>query len=557
MREMGERPAERDLLWIVPLCAAVFFTGLGNSPLWDEDETRFASVAREMLRSGDWVVPRYNGALADKPAGLFWMIGTAFAAFGESAAPARIPSALCGLIVVVLVWMLGQRIFDAATARWGALVMGTSLLPAVEARAATADAALLAVITLMLLLASRAWWRKGFFEPVALPRTSAILMGVAAGIGILLKGLVALLVPMFALFLFYFWVGRDGNGAGLRARLRRIGVSFCALRPMLVCGAALLVALPWHIAIGLQTDGAWLYLFYGKHHIGRALSTMEGHGGWPFLQLPWVMVGLFPWSVFLPLAAWRTWRSAWSGVEPVRAAAKLLVAWSGTWLVLFSLTATQLPNYVLPAYPALSLCVGHFVARAIERHETTRIGWFYAACAGLCLGGVVMASGLWAMARFVGAASLVHLAWLGLVPLTAAALVGITVARGRRQLAFGIFSSAALALLIGLFAVAAPALGKIDPIPGLVGRADAAAQGRANLATWRFSVPGVVWSADRPVTILPSARAAAQFLQASPRNAVLVDGAGFDELASLAKLTILGEGKPLFRRGKVLLLRAD
>lgn len=549
-----------SLVAVVAVSSVVFFAGLGRSQLWDDDETRFASVAREMLVTGDWIVPRYNGELADKPAGLFWMIAASFALFGESSAAARICPAFCALLVVVMVWMLGGRLFGRSTAFWGSLATATSLLLAVEARAATADTALLAIVTAILLTASSVWWKEGRFLPAPWPRAAAIRIGLLAGLGILVKGLVALVVPMVALLLFHWWTScLQGNGPP-RHFVSQAWASLRSVRPLLVFVVAAAVILPWHLAVGRVTGGEWLKLFYWKHHVGRAFSVMEGHGGVPLLQLPWLFAGMFPWSVFLPLAVWRMWRSAVLTGRAAQEAAKLLISWSMVWLLLFSFTATQLPNYVLPAYPALGLCVGHLLSVALERPESMRNGWFYAACGGVCLGAIVIVGGFLVLSATLGVPALANLAWLAHVPLGMAFALGACVAEERRVTGLVIFAAAWVVFLLGVFGFAAPTVSALNPVPALVRQADIAAGGRAGLGTWRFSVPGVVWSAARPARACSSAKQAADFLASSPGSALLITSdAGFTELAEAAggRLRVLAEARPLFRQGIVLLVGAE
>ena len=537
------KPEARGLAAVTLLAAALFFTGLGASPLWDEDETRFGAVAREMRRSGDWIVPRDNGALADKPAGLFWVIAAGFALGGETPGAARLGSALAGVATVVMTWMLGSMLFGRRTAFWGAAATATSLLMVVEARAATADATLLALITGMLLLAVRLWWRSGHFANATLPWRTAIALGLLAGAGILLKGLVAVVVPLFALAVFLVWAAPAP--ADWRARIRS---AWRAGRFVPIVTVALLVAAPWHIAVGWNTGGEWLELFYGKHHFGRAVRVMEGHGGAPFLQIPWLFAGMFPWSAFLPLAFWRTAREALHG----SAEAQLLVAWSAVWIVLFSLTATQLPNYVLPAYPVLGLCVGHLVAQAIGTPATMKNGWLYAAAGGLLFGALVIVAGAVATSGWVGEPALRSLAWLAVPPAVAAGGLAAAVAAGQRRRGLAVVLASAIVLLAGIFLLAAPAVARLDPVPGMVARAQ-----RGALATWRYSAPGVVWLAGRQVPGCRSADEAAEFLREhAPEAFLLVDAEGWDELERAASggAVVLDEGRPLLRTGRVLLV---
>ena len=73
----------RYQFWIAAAAAVIFFTYLGAASLWDEDETLYASCAREMMQRGDWVVPVFNGQLfPDKPPLMFWVMMSGFEVFG-------------------------------------------------------------------------------------------------------------------------------------------------------------------------------------------------------------------------------------------------------------------------------------------------------------------------------------------------------------------------------------------------------------------------------------------------------------------------------------------
>ena len=101
--ERMERPANSSLpirwarigsgIALVVVVSASLFGGLGLWPLIEPDEGRNAETAREMLASGDWLVPHFNGLpFLDKPVFLFWMIAGAFRVFGVNEGAARLPS---------------------------------------------------------------------------------------------------------------------------------------------------------------------------------------------------------------------------------------------------------------------------------------------------------------------------------------------------------------------------------------------------------------------------------------------------------------------------------
>ena len=142
----------RYQLWILAAAAIIFFTYLGAASLWDEDETLYASIAREMLQRGDWVVPMFNGHLfPEKPPLMFWLMIAGFEILGQSEFAARFFSAVLGVGTALVTYHLGRLLFNPRVGLWAGLITASSIIFTVSARAATVDSALVFVSTLALL----------------------------------------------------------------------------------------------------------------------------------------------------------------------------------------------------------------------------------------------------------------------------------------------------------------------------------------------------------------------------------------------------------------------
>ncbi|HVX85369.1 MAG TPA: glycosyltransferase family 39 protein [Phycisphaerae bacterium] len=150
----------REDLFLLLLFGALFFLpGIGRIALFDRDEPRFATAARTMAQTGNYIVPMFNGELRpDKPPLLYWLMDGTYAItgrFGELGA--RLPSAICStLTILVLYFMVGAR-FGRLTGLLAAILMGSTSLFIVESRLATADATMLLFITICMACAWRAW----------------------------------------------------------------------------------------------------------------------------------------------------------------------------------------------------------------------------------------------------------------------------------------------------------------------------------------------------------------------------------------------------------------
>src|SRR5437660_12286207 len=110
------------------IAAGLFLPNLGGPSLWDIDEGNNAEAAREMMESGNWVVPTFNYELrTDKPALLYWLQIAAYRLFGVNEFAARLPSALAGILTLLVTYELGRRMFDARTGLLAGIVLGTTL----------------------------------------------------------------------------------------------------------------------------------------------------------------------------------------------------------------------------------------------------------------------------------------------------------------------------------------------------------------------------------------------------------------------------------------------
>jgi len=181
-------------LLLLGLAGALFFAGLGSLPLLEPDEGRNAEVAREMLASGDWIAPHYNGlAYLDKPAVFFCMVALSFKVGGLQEWAARAPSALMGLCLLLLAWILTRRMFSNATALRAVVVSATAPLVVVFSRLVIFDMTLAFLITLAMV----SFW---FAEAAEFQRPGLdILMFFAMGMATITKGPVGFLLPLLSI----------------------------------------------------------------------------------------------------------------------------------------------------------------------------------------------------------------------------------------------------------------------------------------------------------------------------------------------------------------------
>ena len=356
----------RPIALVLAVALATFFTQLGAARLWDRDEPRNARCAYEMWQRHDWVVPTFNDELrTHKPVLLYWCMMSAYEVFGVSEFAVRFWSAALALVTVAATYALGRRLFDPQAGFWAAIVLATTLMFNVAARAATPDSLLICCCTLALVayahcVRARAWLPSlpggapegiEVHEFVPLRFWPAVVVYGAMGLGVLAKGPIGLVLPTAVLGMFLLVTTlptasptNDEPHLLVVRWLRRTARVFHPLhfvrtcwrmRPLTALAVCALVAGPWYFLVGVRTEGQWLRGFFWEHNVSRALNTMEGHRGSSLLYYPiTLLVGTFPWSVLtipLLLSLREDWRQRYG-----RPAYTLLLCWIGVWVAAFS-----------------------------------------------------------------------------------------------------------------------------------------------------------------------------------------------------------------------------
>ena len=536
-------PARSHGLLVAALAAVVLLPNLGGPPLWDDDEPRNAACSLAMRASGDWIVPTFNGRLrVEKPALVNWLHLAGFAVAGVNETGARLGSALLTLGTCLLTWRIGVATFNPTAGCWAGIVMATCLWTAVGGRAATPDPPLVFCTTLALWLFVRGGrtpgrdgigWRSG---PVRLSVGTAAAVGAALGLGGLAKGPVGIVPPAAAFLLFAWWQScLDPARAGSRPTRFASGAvaAWRGVRPLVMLGAAIAVAAPWYAAVGWRTDGAWLRGFFLVHNVGRFTAPMEGHSGSTLLYYPGVvLVAMFPWSMAAALVGWHAWRSARSDGDAA-VGGRLLVTWTAAWLVPLSLSATKLPGYAWPAYPAVAGLVGLFFADWVRLPTVATDRWMRLAWTCLAASGAALAIGLpLAAARLAPGAE-----WLGCIGLLP--LAGAAVAWSCQSLHSRLAASAALAVTacatVGMIVSVGPvAVGRAAGMRELVARLEEGHTG-GPIAAYR-APPSAAFYAGRlvPAGSLADLQAPAEvvtFIDAHPGSHLVIDARFEQELA--------------------------
>ena len=561
----------RPLIIVLVASIASLAAGVAATPFWDEDEPRFAAIARTMVDTGDWIVPMFNDELAvDKPVLMHWAMAASYALFGTSEIAARLPAAVATLLTALALLRAGTRWFNSTTGIVAALAYVGCLLVGIEAHAATPDAILTCLTTWATVLFAEALLA-GPDAAACLTKLSwrrAAVIGGLLGLAVVCKGPIGFVGPLAVVLPWTWWLAiqrrvdatttsdhpaRTWIAAAVPAAWDTIRTSCLGMLTV----AMLAVAAPWYTAVSLRTNGEWLNGFFFIHNVGRFVAPMERHGGSVLLHPLALLVGFFPWSCFLPLAVvvtvWRVWKRADSPVS--RHALGLALVWIAVWVGGFSLSATKLPNYVLPAYPGAALLVAAAGVAAAQRGIWAHPAWMAAGTASLALGGVITAAAVLVAERF-GLTDAAPAALVGLVPIIGAACLW----HWRREPLRAIAALAVTGLVYTGLAVgpAAARIAGANALPALVQEAHRHAGGHARLGTFTQITPNIVYYANGHVTAWqePERDDCIRFLASGPDAVVLVRE---DDLASLsaglpAGVGVIGRSRPLFRDHDFLLV---
>lgn len=346
MHETTSKPllSRTQLVLLTLLLALVWFAQLDLRHLVPSDEGRYAEMAREMLATGNWITPRYNGyKYFEKPPLQTWFNALTFAWLGLGDWQARLYTAATGFIGILLVGYTGRRVFGHQAGLFAALALAAAPYWNLLGHFNTLDMGLscmMAVTLCALLLAQR----PGLAATAV--RNWMWLCWASMALAVLSKGLIGVVLPGAVLIL-YSLIARDW---ALWKRLH------------LVSGLLLffVIASPWFVLVDDRNPEFFDFFFINEHF--RRFLTPSHHRTGPLLYfVPVILVGFLPW---LSVAGSSIRQALSLPRQPNRFSPTiLLLVWSGFIFFFFSISESKLISYVLPIAPALALLLGQFLPR--------------------------------------------------------------------------------------------------------------------------------------------------------------------------------------------------
>ena len=483
------------------ICLVAWLPGFFSLPPLDRDESRFAQASKQMVETGNLVdirfgvEPRYK-----KPIGIYWAQAattkTVSAVTGDRAInhiwTYRIPSRIGALVAVMLAYWCASAFLSVEASFVSALLLGLTLLLASEAKIAKTDAVLLATILGAQGVLLRAYLARGGGEGGgesgghATPSLRLAMLGwLSFSIGILIKGpVIAGVVGFTALALVLWesewrWMARAAWTALAAIIVLVVWKQFVAaaipaaallamavmygdwrwlgsLRPVRGLLLTLVLVLPWLVTIFFVSHGAFYQQSLGHDFGAKLMGGEESHGDPPGFYLLIAVVTFWPATLFvIPALVLTILRHR----EP---AARFLLAWAGTWW-LIEFVPTKLPNYILPAYPALAMMAAAFALAPKDEvvprwQRNLAIGSVFYFLLGA---GVLIAASIVVPMFYSTAGMRWDLAGAAAVPAILVVASAIMALRGAARPAIALATVSALSLYAVLTLMAAPRLDQI------------------------------------------------------------------------------------------------
>jgi len=334
---------------------AYFLPGFAGIPPIDRDEPRFAQATKQMIETGNYSDIRFQKETRyKKPVGIYWLQAASVKLLNPERLNEiwayRVPSLIGATGSVLMTAALGSLLFGPAAGFLASVLLAASLLLNVEARLAKTDAFMLLCVLVAQYVMAKAYLARHAAQKTG--KLAFLLFWTAQGVGFLVKGPILLLITL-------------GTLIGLRIVDKDI-VWFRALRPRWGIPLALLIAAPWFVIIMLSSHGEFAVQSAGNDMLAKIWQGQNRGMIPPGLHLLAFPVVFFPGSLLAMLAIPYVWNNR--SDPPIRFCLSWIVP---MWLV-FELSMTKLPHYVMPAYPAIAMLAAYAAGKIFQEPSGTR-----------------------------------------------------------------------------------------------------------------------------------------------------------------------------------------
>ena len=321
------------LPWLLPLYFLILYLiPASRLLLWIPDESRYAEISREMLSSGNWIVPRLLGLrYFEKPVAGYWVNNICQMLFGDSNLAVRSGPIICTGLTALLVYWFARKLWRSSQKAFAAaLIYFTCILVFIVGTISVLDA----MLALWITAAMMAFYLAARAEGARRKLAGYILLGFFCGLAFMTKGFIALALPVICAVPFMLW--------------RKRFMELVKYGPVAIATAALISA-PWVIAVWRLEPDYWHYFFWVEH-VQRFAGANAQHPQSIWFYIPFFVFGAIPWFGLLPATFYKGWQKRKAAPEYF-----FLLLWTILPLVFFSLSRGKLVTYILPCFAPLAL----------------------------------------------------------------------------------------------------------------------------------------------------------------------------------------------------------
>jgi len=330
--------------WLLAIAAVwLYIPFIGGVSLFDWDEINFAEISREMMMTGDYLNIQVNyKPFFEKPPFFFWLQVLCMKTFGINEFAARLPNALAGILVLVLIFKIGSRWIDRRFGLFWALSYMGSILPSLYHKSGIIDP----------------WFNLFIFSAIILwiegtrSTTSALkwffISGLLSGLAVLTKGPVGPLLIGLIVLIMRIW-SKD------KRMLTISNVSLFILGNTIIAGL-------W-FGINWISNGPDFIMAFLKYQAELLTKSVAGHKGFPGYHFAVTLFGVFPASLFA-LAAFR--KKTAEEADNQYSLRLLMIIMIIVVLVLFSLVQSKIVHYSSLAYYPVSFLSAWTICRYLD-----------------------------------------------------------------------------------------------------------------------------------------------------------------------------------------------
>ncbi|MBX9696193.1 MAG: glycosyltransferase family 39 protein [Cyanobacteria bacterium] len=354
----------RQIAAVAALCFFIFFLGLGTYGLIDRSDAYYSEGTREMLETGQCLVPLLNyQTFYDKPILFFWLQIISYSIFGITEFGARFSSAFFATAATIATYLFAGRVINNKTGLLSALILCTSPMVVGLGRLALVD------MTFCALLSSAMYLM--YLRLAGAKRAVGALAYCFLGLAVLTKGPLGLILAVVPMTVFFLLTSKTLLDLTNKVRSLDIGLGLMVL---------LLVAAPWYMTVSFVTHGFWTDVFFLKGNLGRFNgSANHVHPQWWYF-LPVIAYSFLPWFLFLPSSLYKAAVKQrfgryvnFNGKDLFSRESLAIFLWS--WIIpvfiIFSASKCKLHTYVLPLLPPAAILVGMMFSDWIDKWQAT------------------------------------------------------------------------------------------------------------------------------------------------------------------------------------------